>query len=138
MNTTQCGGKRRHRSRKHRGGGYTTDVSQSIAGFATITPNREVTCASYDTRGGNNVTGGRRRKRTRKATTRRRKTAKNSEVARFDKMLARQERLMKQLKGGGGSYGTPVGSDLALNVPRAGYGYAGKGIAGYADPTPIY
>lgn len=133
MNATACGGRRRHRTRKHRGGGYTTDVSQSIAGFPTITPNREVTCASMDTRGGNNVTGGARKHgHTIKQLKR---LLKKKGLKTTGKKSTLRKRLMK---GGGGSYGTPVGSDLALNVPRAGYGYAGKGIAGYADPTPIY
>jgi hypothetical protein len=30
------------------------------------------------------------------------------------------------------------GHDLALNVPRAGYGFFGKGAAGIPDATPIY
>ena len=132
MNSTACGGRRKHRTRKHRGGGYTTDVSQSIAGFATITPNREVTCASYDTRGGNNVMGGGKRGHTIKQL---KSLLKKKGLKTTGKKATLRRRLMKR---GGGSYGTPVASDLALNVPRAGYGYDGKGIAGFADPTPIY
>ena len=115
---------RRHRRRGHRktmkGGVYTTDVSQSIAGFPTISSIREVAGASYDTRGGNNTTGGRRRRHHKKTH---RKGGKRRGHRKTHK---------------GGSYGTPVPSDLALNVPRAGYGYVGTGVAGMTDPTPTY
>ena len=117
---------RRHR-RRHRktmkGGVYTTDVSQSIAGFPTISSIRQEMGASYDTRGGNNVpaSGGRRRKH--------RKTHRKG---------GKRHGHRKTHRGGGGSYGTPMKSDLALNVPRAGYGYVGTGVAGMADPTPTY
>jgi hypothetical protein len=102
-----------------RGGVYEQTVEGGgVAGFPVTTSIREVEGANYSTRGGNNTIGGRRRRRTHKGKRRGRKhTAK---------------------RGGGGSYGTPVGSDLALNSPRAGYGYVGTGVAGFADPTPTY
>lgn len=106
---------RRHRRRTHKGGVYTQDVSKGIAGFPETTSIREIAGAAYDTRGGNNTTGGRRR--------RHRRSHKKAGRRRTHR---------------GGMYGTPVKSDLALNVPRAGYGYVGKGVAGFADPTPTY
>lgn len=115
---TMTAGRRRRHRKTHKGGVYTQDVSKGIAGFPETTSIREIAGASYDTRGGNNVpaTGGRRRRhrKSHKKTHRRRRTHR------------------------GGTYGTPVKSDLALNVPRAGYGYVGTGVAGFADPTPTY
>lgn len=122
MKYTACGGRRRRHGRKHtmRGGVYEQSVEGGgIAGFAVNKSIHEVEGADYSTRGGNNTFGGRRRR------THTRRGGKR-----------RHHRTAK--RGGGGSYGTPVGSDLALNSPRAGYGYVGAGVAGFADPTPIY
>jgi hypothetical protein len=114
-----AGRRRRHHRKTHKGGVYTQDVSKGIAGFPETTSIREIAGAAYDTRGGNNVpaTGGRRR--------RHRKSG--------HKKTHRRRRAHR-----GGTYGTPMKSDLALNVPRAGYGYVGTGVAGFADPTPTY
>jgi hypothetical protein len=116
-------GRRRHHRKTHKGGVYTQDVSKGIAGFPETTSIREIAGAAYDTRGGNNVpaTGGRRRKHHRKSS---------------HKKTAGRRHHRKTHRGG--MYGTPVKSDLALNVPRAGYGYVGTGVAGFADPTPTY
>ena len=104
-----------------KGGVYEQSVaSGGIAGFPVTKSIHEVEAADFSSRGGNNTRGGRRRthKRRGKGTKHHRKhTVK---------------------RGGGGSYGTPIKSDLALNSPRAGYGYVGAGVAGFTDPTPIY
>lgn len=122
MNYTACGGRRRRHGRKRtmRGGVYEQSVEGGgIAGFPVNKSIHEVEGADYSTRGGNNTFGGRRRR------TNKRRGGKR-----------RHHRTAK--RGGGGSYGTPIGSDLALNSPRAGYGYVGAGVAGFTDPTPIY
>lgn len=98
-----------------KGGVYEQNVAGGgIAGFPVTKSIHEVEAADYSSRGGNNTFGGRRRRTHRHKRRHHRKTQR------------------------GGSYGTPVASDLALNSPRAGYGYVGKGIAGFTDPTPVY
>lgn len=121
MKYTACGGRRRHRRHTMKGGVYEQSVAGGgIAGFPVTKSIHEVEAADFSSRGGNNTFGGRRRR------THKRKGGK------------RHPRKRTVKRGGGGSYGTQVASDLALNSPRAGYGYVGTGVAGFTDPTPIY
>lgn len=121
---TPSGRRRRYARKTHRGGTYTTNVTSSINGYPQIDSIRESACGAVDNRFGNNTVGGKRRHRkTSKRGGRRRKTRR-----------------------GGGMQSSPnypglvyPTSDMALNVPRAGYGFVqGPGTAGYIDFSSIY
>lgn len=124
---------RRHKTRKthrrtHRGGTYTTNVAAAPAGgFPQIDSIRESACGAVDNRFGNNTFGGKRRRYHRKSAKksgRRRKTHKRGGA------------LQSSPNYPGQVYPT---SDMALNVPRAGYGFVqGPGTAGYVDFSSIY
>lgn len=108
---------RRSRHASRRGGGYgfggsiLSDAGGTNAGAALwgTNPGSCGTGADVVNRGGNNtLAGGRRRRRQKRKVTRR--------------------RHRRHHRGG---------DRPALVSPRAGYGYTGTGVAGFADPTPI-
>lgn len=113
---------RRSRRKTHRGGTYTTNVAAAPAGgFPQIDSIRESACGAVDNRFGNNTLGGKRRTRRHK---KHRKTHKRGGAVQSSPNYPGQV------------YPT---SDMALNVPRAGYGFVqGPGTAGYVDFSSIY
>lgn len=119
--------RRTHRKRTHRGGTYTVNVAAAPAGgFPEIDSIRESACGAVDNRFGNNTFGGRRSHRKHKKAGRR--------------------RHRKTSKRGGAMSSSPnypglvyPTSDMALNVPRSGYGFVqGPGTAGLVDYQSIY
>ena len=119
--------KRHSRRRTHRGGTYTVNVAAAPAGgFPEIDSIRESACGAVDNRFGNNTFGGKRhrRKKSSKKGGRRRKTMKRGGA------------MQSSPNYPGLVYPT---SDMALNVPRAGYGFVqGPGTAGLVDYQSIY
>lgn len=123
--------RRTHRKRTHRGGTYTVNVAAAPAGgFPEIDSIRESACGAVDNRFGNNTFGGRRSRRKHK------KTSKKTGRRRHRKTMKRGGAMSSSPNYPGLVYPT---SDMALNVPRSGYGFVqGPGTAGLVDYQSIY